>query len=110
MNPVQALRTDLRRTGVPANVQEETCTAYAHALVERTSKRWENFYRTLFDALHSATAPAIEHDALRSLLLILEDDLGVQLFRASDLHVLRSKLGISDACAGPSSRDVSIVC
>jgi hypothetical protein len=108
MNPVQALRTDLHGSGVFDDACEQACTAYARALADRSSEHWEIFYRTLYNVLRSAEAPA-SVPAATSLLSILEDDLGTQLFTAAQLHALRAELGISDACAEQSLRHVSVL-
>lgn len=109
MNPVQALRIDLHGCAVNAQRAQQTCGAYACALSERSIERWESFYYRLFDALHEAPTPPAARESAESLLRILEDDLGVQLFEARALEQLRRKLGISNACAEQSLRDVFVV-
>jgi hypothetical protein len=82
MNPVRALRIDLRDAGVPAPHALRTCIAYRHALCEHDDSHWKHFYILLYQAV--AAIPQGSPGALparRSLQLILEDDLGTQLFR-----------------------------
>ena len=92
MTPVQVLRIDLRRSGVDLHAREQTCSAYAQALTDCSSRCWEHFYRTLYHALQAAQVPAGFEEAAQSLLSILEDDLGVQLFDTQQLQGLRMKL------------------
>ena len=85
MNPVRALRTDLRSALVDPADAYEVCRHYRVALAVRTTLSWERFYRRLFEALQLAClrAPSDSPEtetARRSLMLILQDDFGTELF------------------------------
>ena len=85
MNPVRALRTDLRAALVDAADAYDVCRHYRVALAVRTTPAWERFYRRLSEALALACLRAASDNretetARRSLMLILQDDFGTQLF------------------------------
>lgn len=83
MNPLQALLTDLTDAGVPALAAAAVCADYETALIVGSGTAWVRFYRRLFAALQELGEPSNGGrcvQARRSLLQIVEDDLGCELF------------------------------
>jgi hypothetical protein len=93
MSPVQALRTDLIQSGIVPADEQELCMAYQLALRDASQCRWEQFYRALFAALKdlAGTSRVRRRSAVESLLLIVEDDLGLRLFGEPALAQIRRR-------------------
>lgn len=95
MNPVRRLESDLRACGMPRLSRAPVCDRYARALETGNHGAWEHFYRELFCAMNEVAARSSappDCEALNSVMLILEDDLGCKLFDARRLGELRSAL------------------
>ena len=94
MSPVQALRIDLIQSGIAPADERELCLAYQAALRDGSDFLWEQFYRTLFAALSDllGTSRIRRRPGLESLLLIVEDDLGLRLFGAPALAQMRQRV------------------
>lgn len=94
---VTRLAGDLFDAGIEPRRRAVLTLLYDRALHARSPESWRRFYRALFSALrrlsHEASAPTWRsHFALRSLLRILEDDLGSVLFSAGATSRLRASL------------------
>lgn len=88
---------DLADAGINAGQRAVLALIYDRALTARSAAAWTRLYRALFSALrllaHSTPATRFA-PAIESLLHIVEDDFGVELFGPLALHRLRASLGL----------------
>ena len=93
MSPVQVLRIDLIQAGIVPTEEQELCLLYELALRDGSDFRWEQFYRALFAALKdlAGASRTRRRPAIESLLLIVEDDLGLRLFGEPALAQIRRR-------------------
>ena len=77
---------DLREAGI---VSGEVVSLYDRALTEATGDAWERFYRATFRELSLLERPR-SWAAAESLLRLVEDDFGVELFGDLALRRLRA--------------------
>jgi hypothetical protein len=94
---VTRLAGDLFDAGIEPRRRVVLTLLYDRALNARSPESWRRFYRALFTALrrlsHQGSAPTWRsHFALRSLLRIIEDDLGSVLFGSGATNRLRASL------------------
>ncbi|MBV8066631.1 MAG: hypothetical protein JO113_01540 [Candidatus Eremiobacteraeota bacterium] len=90
---------DLFDAGIETRRRAVLTLLYDRALNARSPESWRRFYHALFSALrrfsHQASAPTWRsHFALRSLLRILEDDLGSVLFGTGAASRLRASIDV----------------
>jgi hypothetical protein len=96
---------DLRAAGVPPEECERIARLYELALTR--AHAWKRLYRATFAALRrSASRETLRApEAVDSLLLLLEDDLGQQLFGLPAVGRLRTQLGAARAFSGQYGED-----
>jgi hypothetical protein len=104
---VTHLAGDLFDAGIEPRRRSVLMLLYDRALNARSPESWRRFYQALFSALrrlaNRSSAPTWRsYFALRSLLRILEDDLGSVLFSARAAARLRASL---DALHGAAWQD-----
>lgn len=83
MSALDRMRSELRACAVPLIVAELLCERYACALRTGAETDWIAFYECLYRAMLDVAernAYRAEEWAAQSLLLILRDDLGQELF------------------------------
>lgn len=93
MNAVQRFESDLAACGMPRELSGLVCNRYARALETGAPAEWERFYQRLFFAMSElATQPECSGNcmAFETVMRILEDDLGWELFGERRLGRLRS--------------------
>ena len=93
MNAVERLESDLTACGMPKELSGLVCNRYARALETGAPAEWERFYQRLFFAMSDLGAhPGFSgsREAFETVMRILEDDLGWELFGELRLGKLRS--------------------
>jgi len=91
---VERFCEDLVDSGVKAHRIAELASRYQIALASASESEWDEFYRATHAALWELTAnPAARSGAaLESLLLIVADDRGIELFGSKAASDLRDAL------------------
>jgi hypothetical protein len=99
-DPVWSLSADLFHAGICLRRRAVLALLYDRALTENSAASWTRLYRAIFSALltlsRDSTAPAWQSSAaVESLLRIVEDDLGLQLFGAQAAERLRARISLN---------------
>jgi hypothetical protein len=90
---------DLFDAGIGTQQSTTLTSLYEQALMAGTAASWRRLYRAIFSALQrlsqESAAPTPRSSAPRaSLLRIVEDDLGLEIFGGAAANQLRASLGI----------------
>lgn len=94
MNPVHRFSVELAGCALDATHIERLCARYEGALQSGITSDWELFYRSLYGSMLEVSQTArgsVNEAMLRSVLQILEDDLGLRLFGCDAVAMLRSR-------------------
>jgi hypothetical protein len=99
-DPVWHLSADLFHAGISLRRRAVLALLYDRALTENSAASWTRLYRAIFSALLAlsldSTEPAWRSPAaVESLLRIVEDDLGLQLFGMQAAKRLRARISLN---------------
>ena len=99
-DPVWRLSADLFHAGICLRRRAVLALLYDRALIDNSAASWMRLYRAIFSALltlslNSPVPAARSSAAVESLLRILEDDLGLQLFGADAVWRLRARISLN---------------